>query len=320
MEQERIQETEISTQLEARPLEVITTEIIAYKQVAGQAIVEIGNRLMEAKAQLSHGEWLPWLEEQVQFSEVSAQRFMRLAKEYSNPSLVTDLGSSKALSLLALPPVERDEFVAQKHEVNGEEKTVYEMSKRELEQAIQKLKSKDKEIEELNSSVDRLSNEISKQSETISELNGQIAELQNREPEVQKVVDLDAQEELKKKISKLEKDKASAEAAKRKAETEKKAAEDNLASLRAQNAEGSKAHQAEITVLEQQNKELRKQLAVASSSEMSVYKIHFEQAQKSINEMISCIGRMRTAGDEETAGKATDALRALLDTCSKAVG
>ena len=80
-----------------RPIEAITEEIIFYKAQAGAAILEIGKRLNEAKAQLPHGEWLGWLQEKVDFSESTAQRFMRLAKEYENPSPVTDLGASKAL-------------------------------------------------------------------------------------------------------------------------------------------------------------------------------------------------------------------------------
>ena len=59
-----------------------------------------------------------------------------MAREYENPSLVTDLGASKALQLLALPASEREGFLAEKHDVNGQEKTVTEMSKRELAQAI----------------------------------------------------------------------------------------------------------------------------------------------------------------------------------------
>ncbi len=61
---------------EERSITTITDEIIFYKSVGGQAVIEIGKRLMEAKAQLKHGEWLPWLSEKVEFSETSAQRFM----------------------------------------------------------------------------------------------------------------------------------------------------------------------------------------------------------------------------------------------------
>lgn len=68
-----------------RGIETITEEIIFYKNVGGQAVIEIGRRLTEAKAQLKHGEWLPWLREKVEFSETSAQNFMRIAREYGIP-------------------------------------------------------------------------------------------------------------------------------------------------------------------------------------------------------------------------------------------
>ena len=48
-----------------------------------------------------------------------ARRFMSLEEGYSNPTTLSDLGTSKALLLLALEPVERDKFIEQKHEVNG---------------------------------------------------------------------------------------------------------------------------------------------------------------------------------------------------------
>lgn len=123
-----------------RGIETITEEIIFYKNVGGQAVIEIGRRLTEAKAQLKHGEWLPWLREKVEFSETSAQNFMRIAREYGNTHLVGDLGASKALVLLALPASERENFASEKHLVNGEEKSVSEMSKRELEEAIRQRK------------------------------------------------------------------------------------------------------------------------------------------------------------------------------------
>lgn len=123
-----------------RGIETITEEILSYKRTAGESILEIGRRLKEAKALLSHGEWLPWLSEKVEFSERSAQNFMRLADAYQNPQTLADLGASKALVLLALSPVERDEFLSEKHDVRGAEKTVPEMSARELEEAIRQRK------------------------------------------------------------------------------------------------------------------------------------------------------------------------------------
>ena len=119
-----------------RDIDVITAEILTYKSHIAESIYEIGKCLNEAKAQLSHGFWLDWLANGVNFSEATAQRFMRLAKEYPNPSALTDLGLSKALALLALPKAERNIFIEEFHLIAGVEKSVGEMSTRELAKII----------------------------------------------------------------------------------------------------------------------------------------------------------------------------------------
>lgn len=113
---------------EERDIETITGEILDAKRAGGEAVLTIGRCLIEAKDRLSHGEWRSWLEERVEVSERSAQRFMRLAREWSNPTALSDLGATKALTLLALPPEEREQFM--------EENNVIDMSARQLEQAI----------------------------------------------------------------------------------------------------------------------------------------------------------------------------------------
>ncbi len=131
-----------------KPLELITQEILFYKRQAGGAIIEIGKRLLEAKAQLGHGEWLPWLREKVDISERRAQDFMRIAREYSKSAEIADLGASKALALLALPESERERFAGERHLVDGEEKTVSEMTARELKAAIEEREQARREAEE----------------------------------------------------------------------------------------------------------------------------------------------------------------------------
>ena len=126
-----------------RDIEAITREILDAKRAGGEAILTIGRGLIEAKALLSHGEWLPWLEERVEFSEKAAQRFMKLAREYSNPTALSDLGATKALMLLAVPAESREAFASELHEVNGEEKMVIDMTSRELDQVI---KERDKAL------------------------------------------------------------------------------------------------------------------------------------------------------------------------------
>ena len=167
--------------LEPRPIEVITAEIWAYKQQAGYAILEIGRRLNEAKEQLTHGEWLPWLKEKVEFSEVTAQRFMRLAREYTNPSTVTDLGASKALTLLALPASERDEFLAEKHTVHGEEKTPFEMSNTELATVIKEREEARRRAEDAEKALaDQLEEQQAVYDTDIANLQGKLDEATNR--------------------------------------------------------------------------------------------------------------------------------------------
>lgn len=139
-------------------VETLTAEINVYKQQAGACIVEIGRRLMRAKELLPHGQWAAWLAEKVEFSERTAQNFMRVAKEYANPQPVADLGLTKALLLLQVPEDERGEFVAKPHGVGGEEKTVAEMSKRELEKVIRERDEARKQAEAAQADAEQWKN------------------------------------------------------------------------------------------------------------------------------------------------------------------
>ena len=129
-----------------RPIEVIENEIVFFKEQASASMLEIGRRLIEAKQQIPRGEWQRWLAEKVKFSERSAQRFMKIAEGYKDADTVSVLGTRKALALLAFEDVERDEFIAGKHDVNGEEKTVQEMTSAELDEAIRRYKEAEDEL------------------------------------------------------------------------------------------------------------------------------------------------------------------------------
>ena len=131
-----------------RTVEQIAVEINFYKAQTVQNIIEIGKRLIEAKERLPHGEWADWLRDAVDFSERSARNFMRLATEYGNRQPVADLGYTKMLALLQVPEEDREAFLAESHLVNGVPKTVEEMSKRELEQAIRERDQARKEAAE----------------------------------------------------------------------------------------------------------------------------------------------------------------------------
>lgn len=136
----------MSEVMTVRPLEVIEGEIHIFKAQASASMLEIGRRLIEAKEQLPRGQWQKWLAEKVEFTERTAQRFMRIAEAYKDADTVSVLGTRKALALLAFEEVEREEFLAEKHEVNGEEKTVQEMTSAELDEAIRRRKEAEEEL------------------------------------------------------------------------------------------------------------------------------------------------------------------------------
>ena len=126
-----------------RTPELIGAEIRMYVD-AGRRVtllcgIEIGRRLREAKELLDHGQWLPWLEKETEFSERTAQRYMRVFEEYgaaqlgffgpeTNATTLSDLPITKALALLSVPESDREDFAAR---VDAEH-----LSTRELQQAI----------------------------------------------------------------------------------------------------------------------------------------------------------------------------------------
>lgn len=107
------------------------------QQTALQGAVEIGKRLVEAKGLVAHGDWGRWLREEVDYSQSTADNFMKIFREYSpaleaNSQTIQNLSYTKALKLLALPAEEREAF-AQEHKVED-------MSTRELDKALAELK------------------------------------------------------------------------------------------------------------------------------------------------------------------------------------
>ena len=127
-------------------LETLTTEILIYKEQVGAGIIEIGKRLIQAKELVGHGNWLNYLKEKVDFSVMTANKFMRIANEYSNVKSTLLLGTEKLYLLLDVPSEERETFIESKHVVNDTEKTVNEMTTRELQRVISEKKQLENEL------------------------------------------------------------------------------------------------------------------------------------------------------------------------------
>lgn len=120
-------------------LDTIVIEINTIKRQVTQATVAgaiaVGQRLMEAKASVPHGEWSEWLRLNVDFSVRTAQNLMAAAQEYGGRDITAmeQIGLTKAVQLLALPGDERAAFM--------EENPVEDMSTRQLKEAIEALQA-----------------------------------------------------------------------------------------------------------------------------------------------------------------------------------
>lgn len=115
-----------------RSLEQVTQGIRILTAQTAANMCQLGKLLTEAKAMVGHGGWKQYLEEEVSYSQSTANNFMRMYEAYGefgpNSQTFGNLGASKALELLALPEGQREEF-AESHDVES-------MSVRELKAQI----------------------------------------------------------------------------------------------------------------------------------------------------------------------------------------
>lgn len=95
-----------------RTIEQITADIRAHAKLAALSILSIGQDLIDAKAQLRHGEWLPWLGE-IGIAPKTAENYMRFAREVIPGSALSSMPYSKALALLDVPAEQREQFIAE---------------------------------------------------------------------------------------------------------------------------------------------------------------------------------------------------------------
>ena len=310
----QIETVEAQAPAEGRTIEAITREILELKQRGGEVILDIGRRLLEAKGMLPHGEWLPWLNERVEFSERTAQKFMRLAQKWSNPSALADLGATKALMLLALPEEEREEFV--------EDHNVIDMSARQLEQALKERDEARKaaeaakadasvaeqarakmeaDIAVVNASLAAAREEKQKADSWAACLENELAKLKAKPVEVavETVVDPEAIEkataeavaEIKAKLDK-------AREAKKRAEDRQKIAEDALEQVRLQLEEQAKAE---------------KKAALGSDKDVAQFEVLFNQGQELANKMRGLLLKARGREDPSAAQGMERALKALAE-------
>lgn len=318
-----------------RDIQTVTTEIRtlhrqAQRMILGYAI-EIGRRLTEAKEMLPHGQWGDWLKTEVEFSQSTAQNFMRIFAEYgdSQTSLFGDAKSqtlgnlpyTHALKLLAVPAEEREEFI--------EEHRVEELSSRALEKLIRERDEARSAAAELEEEVEAAGAELEDLKE---KLDGAERDLEAAEA-AWKADEAALQAEVEKAKAEAEKRLADAAAA---AESAKKAKEklkqlqenpevpaEVLEKLKGEAAEAAQRElsaekaEAEAKVREavqaaeaaaKRAEEAEKKLRTADA-ETAAFKARFVDIQRAF----ATLREMRQAADEEKAAGMARAVRALLE-------
>lgn len=312
---------------EGRTIEAITGDILEAKRTGGEAILTIGRCLIEAKDMLRHGEWLPWLNEQVELSERTAQKFMKLAREWSNPNTLADLGASKALMILALPTEEREQFV--------EENNVIDMSARQLEAAIKERDEarqaqakmeedmrllnirlegsrEDREqavqaAQKLREALDAMQQERQIADQEVQKLTEELDELKARPVEVavETVVDQEA-------IDK----------AKDEARAEMQAKLDKAKEAAAKARDRQKQAEASVEILKrslEEREKAEKKAELSADKDLAQFEVLFQQAQENANKMRGILLKLRARKDPAAAQGAENALKALAEAIGRCV-
>lgn len=152
-------------------LNQLVSEIKFFENQAVVSYWEIGKRLKQAKEQVPHGEWDLWIKRNLNYSQSTANKLMKVFTEYPNSELIPNLNFTKALALTSIKDEdERQEFV-ENHKVEDmttrqlqaeikEYKRSLEETENELEAAKAGLEFKDGQIEKYSTEKSRLSAEL----------------------------------------------------------------------------------------------------------------------------------------------------------------
>lgn len=295
--------------------------------------IEIGRRLTEAKEMVNHGEWLPFLEQQTEFSQPTASRFMRLYKEYgadqnslfgaeSKYATLNNLSISNALRLLALPEEERESFAAENDLENKSAREVEALIKEKtaLEQQLKETKEGQAlALAEAMAERDSSQAELHTTAEQLKTARERIRQLEERPTEVAVERDEEAIQ-------------TAAASARLEAKLEaEKAADAAIAALNREHAEQLQKEMDKAKEAMAERDKLKEQLAAASAveekakleeeikalqarismaaPEVAAFQAAFQRVQQEFNQMLEAMGK----APAESREKLRRAVNAMVD-------
>lgn len=322
----------VSARMPARELSVVTEEIkelrLQANRMALTYAIEIGRRLHEAKSLLPHGAWGEWLKNEVEFSQATANNFMKLFDEYGadqisifgavvNSQSFANLPYSKALQLLAVPRDEREAFV---EEIGADE-----LSVKELKAAIEERDKARKMAEAQKALKEDLADKLAKAEAATHEalIKADEAEkYKNRLDEMTKTLERERKNaaDLRVKLKKAENDpkipketldklRAEAEKAARKeaeenAKSDLKEAEERASAAEAEAAKARLAADQAKERLEEAQKKLK-----TASPEVTAFKVLFDSLQETAGKLKKMIEKIRES-DADVSEKLASAMKA----------
>ena len=183
-----------------RTVEIVTLEIrTLHKQAQQMALgyaIEIGRRLVEVKAMLPHGAWGDYLKNEVNYSQSTANNFMRIFEEYgaeqqslfgpvAKSQTLGNLPYTKALALIAIPEEERESFI-EKHDVEGMSSRELQKLIRERDQAVADAKAAEQAREKMQEDMQLINARLSGANEEAMNIRQELEQEKNRAEGYQK--------------------------------------------------------------------------------------------------------------------------------------
>ena len=198
----------------------LASEINAIKEQTRKtvylAMMDIGQRLLQAKGAVGHGNWEKWLKDNVDYSPRTAQRLIasyerfgdgqqKLFGRSADPEQLAELNKTQIMTLMSIKDEEKCfEFMEEhKDEIKDMSKTELEAIAKELNETVAELNRAKRKLEASRSTADSYRKRLEDREGVIEAYQKQVSELQSQLDEAGESQEL---ADLKTKYTALQRD------------------------------------------------------------------------------------------------------------------
>ena len=317
------------TSIQDRETKQLTIEVnTIYQQMEAigniglQLAAEAGERLIEIKGRLAHGEFESWCKDNLTFSKRKAENMMRWSQKckdensiFSKTQTFTDLGISKVWALLAAPEDVAEEVIKE---------GASDMSVRELQEEISRLKLEKEKVEGLARATEEEQANLEEEIEILKrQLEEARRESERKAEEENSQSTSEAEEEIEQLKKKLEAAETNLQKTKEKLKTEKNSSDKKIeeaiskAKAEAQKEAEAKTNKSleDITKKYEESQsvinKLQTALANSENKALAIFKVKSDLLQESFNSCLASIEDV-AAEDQEKGDKMKAALRQIM--------